>query len=859
MKKIILPTLIALLSISVGFSQVNTFAEAPLNNASTTGFRAPNGTAAYAFMRACALVLPSELTNIPLGTTISSFGFTLSTGATIPVAGNFTVYLQNTSDLTYLKGTNFPTAIAGMTVAYASVMTIPQAAGTASILLTLSTPIVYTGAGLYVAYDWDCAGPYSSANAVYLAENGTFLNPGCASAGAAVGPAPTALGTSGFRPSFLFGFANPNSNDVQVVGLEAPGIIPLLFNSPHNIVGVIKNASNIAKTNITVSLTVAGVNPVSTTQIIPSLAAGAYTTVTFGPYNPQLPGANSISVTVAPDQNNSNNVFTYSQNITCNSYAQNPATGNFTGNNIGLGVGAGLVVAKLVNPVSSTLTSINMAISTDVPSVGNAISGVLLNAAGAIIATTNTITLTSLQLGTVLNFSFALPQQLTANTTYYYGFAQPANVNQYYPAGAVVSSYFIGNNYFTTPIGGGALSPVVVNSGYPYLEAILSPPFSVSVTPPITCAGASVSISANGPTSYTWSQGGTPIGSTQSITVFPLVSTAYSFVGTNTLGCNYSGTYMVLVNPLPNIAINSSTNEICIGSSVTFTASGGFNYFLNNAPSSATVTQSPTITTSYVISGNGVNGCINTATLNVTVNSLTLSVTSNTAICLGKSVVLSASSTGNYSYNWNLGSVNVPFGVTSPISPTQTATYSVTAIDNNNGCSNTNTVLVTVNANPTVMIASSSPTVCKGVGVTLTASGASTYSWNTNATGATLLIAPATTTNYIATGTNTDGCTSSASFQQMVFICTSLNDIDKANSVFQIFPNPNNGQFTVHTDQISDLKTVEIYNMLGALIQTVEINSTTTNVDFSQQPNGLYLVKVLENNKLTQVNRIIKQ
>ncbi len=240
MKKILLVFVFIFVTVTFGFSQAILQIEAPLNNGSTTQQRAPNGTAAQVYMRACALVLANELTNLPSGSTISNFGFTLSTGTSgTPVSGNFTVYLQNTADITYLKGTNWASIPTGMTSVFANVMTIPISAGTTSILITLSTPFVYTGGGLYVAYDWYCAGPYTSGTiATYLAES-AVLNPGCASAASATS-APTVLANTAFRPSFLFQAANTNTNDIQIQGIEANGKVPFILNQAQTVRAMVK-------------------------------------------------------------------------------------------------------------------------------------------------------------------------------------------------------------------------------------------------------------------------------------------------------------------------------------------------------------------------------------------------------------------------------------------------------------------------------------------------------------------------------------------------------------------------------------------------------------------------------------------
>src|SRR5688572_19467354 len=221
MKKLILAFTLLVFSFGFVYGQSTLFVTAP-NGLSTTQLRVPNGLASCAYMRACVLVLPTELAQIPSTSTLTQFGFTLQSGTGgVAVPGNFTVYLQHTNDLTYQKGTNWAAAISPMTSVYANVMTIPNSSGTNSIVLTLSTPFTYTGGGLYVAYDWASSGPFSTVPATYFSE-ANAINPGAATASAS-SSAPTTILTTNIRPDFLFGFANSYSNEVHVLGVEAPG------------------------------------------------------------------------------------------------------------------------------------------------------------------------------------------------------------------------------------------------------------------------------------------------------------------------------------------------------------------------------------------------------------------------------------------------------------------------------------------------------------------------------------------------------------------------------------------------------------------------------------------------------------
>jgi len=70
-----------------------------------------------------------------------------------------------------------------------------------------------------------------------------------------------------------------------------------------------------------------------------------------------------------------------------------------------------------------------------------------------------------------------------------------------------------------------------------------------------------------------------------------------------------------------------------------------------------------------------------------------------------------------------------------------------------------------------------------------------------------------------------------------------------------IYPNPSNGVFNITTD-FSSKANVEVYNISGQLIKSLTIKGSGS-IDISKQPNGIYFVKVIQNNGVT-TQKIIK-
>ena len=145
-------------------------------------------------------------------------------------------------------------------------------------------------------------------------------------------------------------------------------------------------------------------------------------------------------------------------------------------------------------------------------------------------------------------------------------------------------------------------------------------------------------------------------------------------------------------------------------------------------------------------------------------------ISSDTNICPGASISLTArgtGGTGTLNYRWTPGLLT---GSSILVSPSLTTTYTILAIDAN-GCSDSATVTLTVNKIPVINV--SADTICFGQSTTLFASGANRYTWSPstglNSTSESTVTAnPLTTITYTITGTDSHGCVGTTTTELMV-------------------------------------------------------------------------------------------
>jgi len=382
-------------------------------------------------------------------------------------------------------------------------------------------------------------------------------------------------------------------------------------------------------------------------------------------------------------------------------------------------------------------------------------------------------------------------------------------------------------------------------------------PVIVAQGPTTFCDGESVTLASEGTYStYLWNNN-TQGSSTTVGTAGPVILTV-----TDQFGCTGSSAPVnITVNQLPNAVITpSGSTNLCQGASVTLSASNTFsNYLWNpNGENTPTITVSTAGTYSLTVT-DPINGCVATSNSIVVTQSQGVqpSIIANGPLefCAGGNVVLSVIPANAFtSFLWTSGSN------TQSITVTESGEYTLSVLDANN-CLNesllANPVVVTVwNPVPIVQVQGSTLVVTNGP--------FSSYQWFINgnpipgATGSSFV--PGQSGNIRVQVTDENGCTGTSLTTE--YTSVGVADVGEPYEL-NVYPNPNNGQFTVeanlgsHTDV-----TLVVRDVVGReLMQTERIEGVSSfrrTFDISHLANGIYYVQVAGSGGMT-VRPVIKQ
>ncbi len=332
----------------------------------------------------------------------------------------------------------------------------------------------------------------------------------------------------------------------------------------------------------------------------------------------------------------------------------------------------------------------------------------------------------------------------------------------------------------------------------------------------------------------------------------------YMLYLTDIVGCTSRSKLNVSINninpPLNAYAVDST---LCPGQVLNLKTSSSVWNAIWYLPDGSVITNiNPTITVNSEHAGNIVaklnqSTCIKYDTVPVYVTPVPVFASNHEEACEGEDITLSVTTTGMSSYNW-VG----PNGAThtgaswslNNVTSDQDGTYNVTVTDNE-GCTNTAQMQVVVNPMPITTV------VPNGSQLIAVQSGA-TYQWvncttNQNVPapqGVQQTLIPDSINHQYKVIINLNGCVdTSACFVNM----TGIDEEMLQTYGWIVYPNPNNGSFTVH---LVENALFDLVDMNGKVIRSYNNLITGANNITENLPAGVYM---LVNKSNFSVARII--
>jgi len=384
-----------------------------------------------------------------------------------------------------------------------------------------------------------------------------------------------------------------------------------------------------------------------------------------------------------------------------------------------------------------------------------------------------------------------------------------------------------------------------------------APPSAISGTTS-TCEGLTNTYSVTPGTgaTYNWSLPPNWMGTSTVSAITPTAGASGVINVTATYSCGTSAPTSLTVNviPSPVVAFASATPAIfCSGATVTFQTNGAASYTLQpgNYTGTPPFFDTPQQTTTYTLTGTNASGCVSKlpATTNITVKETPTVVINSGAICIGKTFNMSPTGANAYVYS----------SVFSAVTPSASGVFNYSVVGTaTNGCtSNTAISTLTVNALPTLSIAATRTSICVKQTTSLTASGATSYTWNLStpsASNAGVSVAPLSTTVYSVGGTDANGCVNSQTATVIVNACAGLAE-ELVQPLLQVYPNPSQG--FVHA-VLREASQIQVFDALGREIIKGNFAAGDQLLNLTEQPAGQYLIKI-QSGTQSETKRIIHE
>jgi hypothetical protein len=374
------------------------------------------------------------------------------------------------------------------------------------------------------------------------------------------------------------------------------------------------------------------------------------------------------------------------------------------------------------------------------------------------------------------------------------------------------------------------------------------------------CQGSSQTYSVaavSGATSYTWTlpSGWSGTSSTNSIPVTVGANSGHITVtANNACGNSTAQTLAITVNPTPSQpGVISGSTSVCQASSQTYSVAAvsgatSYTWTLPSGWSGTSSTNSIPVTVgansgNITVTANNACGSSNATTLSIVVNpgapAQPSAIIGDTIVCKNSTQTYSVAAVPDAtSYTWTLPNGWTGSSSTNSISPTVGANGGTITVIGINGCGSSpaQTINITVNAIPNVTANASATSVCRGNQVTLTGSGATSYTWDNGVTNG-VAFAPLATTTYTVTGTDANGCSNTDQIKVTVnplpnvSVSNNANTltVNQAGATYQwIDCNNNNAPISEATNQSFTPTTVGSYAVVVTLNGCVDTSACQT-------------------------------
>ena len=382
------------------------------------------------------------------------------------------------------------------------------------------------------------------------------------------------------------------------------------------------------------------------------------------------------------------------------------------------------------------------------------------------------------------------------------------------------------------------------------------------------CTGTHVRIGTNGFNGNTYSWTSAPPGFTSTLPnpiVNPDSFTTYYLTETNTrTGCTNSDTSKVNVKVVKAPVANAGkSHAICFGDSTLIGSSpvSGLSYLWSSYPVGFTSVLSevyvkPIITTIYTVQVTNTTGCTDINNDTITVNHPLAITGPAQSVCSGTVIKLGTSPITGHTYSWT----SKPLGFTSTLSdpmdsPNVTKMYYLTEKITASGCSNTDSVLITVMPKPQAKILTDSIDVFTRKFVAINPNyPANRYQWSISDSN--------TATGYSVIHTFRNGGSYTATLVVSVpGFCTEADTVSiniHPQFSLNIFPNP----FFTQTDiryilvNPAHIK-ISVVDVIGRNIATLvngELNpgEYNTTLNATTRPGVYVVIFIMDNNIITR-------